>query len=82
MPVDRVTLKEANGLKGIASVDGDQAGVMLYNRTYKARDYVLALDKLPFDTCDVTVYPLPALRGVERQGALLRRGGGIGGGHG
>lgn len=58
MPVDRVTLKEANGLKGIASVDGDQAGVMLYNRTYKARDYVLALDKLPFDTCDVTVYAI------------------------
>ena len=56
MPFDRVALKEKNGLKGIASIEGQQAGVMLYNRTYKARDYVLALQNLPWDKCDVTVY--------------------------
>lgn len=56
MPVDRVALTEANGLKGVASIDGQQAGVILYNRTYKARDYVLALDNLPYETVDVTVY--------------------------
>lgn len=58
MPVDRVSLTEANGLKGLASIDGKQAGVLLYNRTYKARDYVLALDNLPYETCDVTVYAI------------------------
>ena len=56
MPVDRVSLTEANGLKGVASIDGQRAGVMLYNRTYKARDYILALDNLPWENCDVTVY--------------------------
>lgn len=58
MPVDRVQLTEANGIKGVASIDGKQAGVILYNRTYKARDYVLALDNLPYETCDVTVYAI------------------------
>jgi hypothetical protein len=58
MPVDRVTLSEANGLKGVASIDGKQAGVLLYNRTYKTRDYVLALDNLPYKTCDITVYAI------------------------
>ncbi len=56
MPVDRVAMTEQNGLKGVASIDGEQAGVILYNRTYKARDYVLALDHLPYEKCDVTVY--------------------------
>lgn len=60
MPVDRVSLTEANGLKGVASITGQQAGVMLYNRTYKARDYVLALDNLPWEKCDVTVYAIDA----------------------
>ena len=56
MPVDRVAMTENNGLKGVASIDGQQAGVILYNRTYKARDYVLALDNLPYESVDVTVY--------------------------
>ena len=56
MPVDRVEMTTVNGLKGVASIEGEQAGVILYNRTYKARDYVLALDNLPYEKCDVTVY--------------------------
>ena len=56
LPIDRVSLTEKNALKGVASIDGQQAGVMLYNRTYKARDYVLSLQNLPWDKCDVTVY--------------------------
>ncbi len=58
MPVDRVYLKEANGIQGFASIDGDRAGVLLYNRTYKAKDYTLALQELPFDTCDITIYAI------------------------
>ena len=56
MPVDRVALTAQNGLNGVASIDGNQAGVILYNRTYKPRDYVLALEHLPYEKCDVTVY--------------------------
>lgn len=56
MPVDRVAMTEKNGLKGLASIDGKRAGVIFYNRAYKARDYVLALDNLPFERADVTVY--------------------------
>ena len=56
MPIERVALEENNGLKGVASIDDHQAGVILYNRTYKSRDYVLALDNLPFEAVDVTVY--------------------------
>lgn len=56
MPIERVELDENNGLKGVASIGEHQAGVILYNRTYKARDYVLQLDQLPFETVDMTVY--------------------------
>lgn len=58
MPVDRVALETSSSLKGVASIDGQQAGVMLYNRTYKAQDYVLQLDNLPWETCDITVYAI------------------------
>lgn len=58
MPIDRVALTEANSLRGIASIDGQQAGVIIYNRNNKGRDYVLALDNLPWETCDITVYAI------------------------
>ncbi len=60
MPVQRVEVQEKNQIRGIASVDDHQAGVMLYNRTYKERDYVLKLDNLPFDRADVTLYAIDA----------------------
>ena len=60
MPVDRVSLTTANGIQGFASVDADagRAGVMLYNRTYKEKSASLALENLPFDLCDITVYAI------------------------
>lgn len=58
MPLQRVALAEKNQLKGVASVDDHQAGVILYNRTYKERDYVLEMANLPFDTCDMTIYAI------------------------
>lgn len=58
MPIDRVKLTTAKGILGFASVDDDRAGVMLYNRTYKERTFTLALEHLPFDVCDITVYAI------------------------
>lgn len=56
MPVDRVQMTENKGLRGLASVEGDQAGVILYNRTENKQDYVLQLEQLPWGTCDITLY--------------------------
>lgn len=60
MPVDRVLMTEHRALRGLAAIEGDRAGVLLYNRTYRARDYTLLLEQLPWDSCDITVYCIDA----------------------
>lgn len=60
MPVDRVQMTEHKALRGLASIEGDRAGVLLYNRTYRPQDYALVLEQLPWDTCDITMYCIDA----------------------
>ncbi len=57
LPVDRIeqpTLE--NGLKTMASADDGRAGLLVYNPTENSQKTKIALQNLPFEKGDVTVY--------------------------
>ncbi|MBR4234778.1 MAG: hypothetical protein IKR85_01795 [Clostridia bacterium] len=61
MPVDRVRLDAADGIRGLASADGACCAALLYNRTWRQRSFTLELSGVPFGSVDVTVY------GIDRE---------------
>ncbi len=56
LPIDRVAFTPDGALNGMAACDGNRAGVLLYTRAVKDSPVTLALDNLPFDRADITVY--------------------------
>lgn len=60
MPIDRVQLSGTRYINGLASVDEQGAGVILYTRSVKNQQVKVHLDHLPFDAVDVQVYAIDA----------------------
>ena len=58
MPIDRVAMQESRYVKGLASVDEQSAGVVLYTRSVTPMEVTVHLDHLPFDRVDVKVYAI------------------------
>lgn len=69
MPIDRVQLEGTRYISGLASVDEQSAGVILYTRSVKDQQVTVRLDNLPFDTVDVKVYAIDAAHSSVHDGS-------------
>lgn len=60
MPIDRVQFSGTRYINGLASVDEQAAGVILYTRSVKDQQVKVHLNHLPYDLVDVHVYAIDA----------------------
>ena len=60
MPIDRIHFSGTRYINGLASIDEQAAGVILYTRSVKEQQVKVHLNHLPFDLVDVQVYAIDA----------------------
>ena len=58
LPVCRAELTESKYIKGLAGMDEDRAGILLYTKAVKTQSFTVALDDLPFDRADIRLYTM------------------------
>ncbi len=60
LPVCRAELTESKYIKGLAGMDEEHVGILLYTKAVKTQSFTVALDGLPFDRSDIRVYTIDA----------------------